>query len=824
MNEKRKDIYSLIPMAEVALEEYKDIPGYSGVYESDFHLINSLITQKAFEEGKNIYIGTNSQNSPQNITLAILMPAAYTLLAKSSMLHMPEVETLKSHYIFIREGISYYYKYNCNNFTLGSKVKGGDRLTHYKDISEVLLTHFVADKKYYSDQKCHKALDRYKEFYQSLTMGSEQPPSFFKKKIVVICNKGEFFSQLNNLNLNHCIPFGSIVASDKECVKETLPIDPIVLVASDYELARTYMLKHMENCEYEYLVVSGDTRISKLKSLVKNDCGNGLFRRYCLIGNQAIQQDNSMLLWHWTRNEESRLLGKCKMEIEMKALAGCDELTNACIEYYGFRKDLRGEYDSLEHFGAAHKLFFSILGDKLNVLEDIDEQLEAARIDITRSMLSDNYEKEDVEQDIIQIINQIYLIYKLKKECPTVWSGFSGLGYERINLVVENDDIEIWRENIEKQGISNILLISHKDFRREIERSRHTEKYYFIHLIKDKLINWLHSQVINREVCITMLLYPPEISILKSRIEKLQRWERQNTGTKDKTLFPELDLHRDDQGYIDDPIGRFEDKFYEVSDDLFASSARYEIYDSYSIRASGDDGNIQNLSCPQKVLRKDDDDISLVSVTDLEAGDTIVLYTNTSRDYLYKILSDESERFAQVEIFSMLWKQKLREYLELTVFEPDDIEAFTKPTYNEERLKTLSLYTGLRSEYLLHNWVSANAKVRFPQKSKLEKLTKFLNEQGFLSSSEVADISSHRDFFTGVMISLGHNLSTEAQAIILNKSTDYDQFIGQYVCDNTEDYPLLSKLDVQAIKSILKHNFIEWKFIQLVEQGEQDEE
>ncbi|MCB5252236.1 MAG: hypothetical protein WC944_03365 [Candidatus Cloacimonadaceae bacterium] len=824
MDEKQQNIYSLIPLAEKALKKFRNTPSFDEIYKSDYHRANYYVVQQALAKDCNIYIGTNSPDSPQNITLAILIPLVYNLLVASPSTFMPDLETLKSDYIFIREGISSYYEMYEGKHSLVSKIKEGHRLKHFDNFDEVFKIHFIADKKNYSDRKCHQALGCYKECYNLLTENCEQPPSFFQKKIILICNKSELFSQLNSLNLKHCIPFGSIVASDQDYIKETLPIESLVLVASDYELARAHMLEHRELGEYEYLIVSGDTKISKLKSLVKNDCNNGLFKNYCLIGNQAFSPDKSLLVWHWTKNEEYRLLDKYQIEIQMKGLQDCEELTDVCVEYYRLRDNLLDDYDSRDHFKQAHFLFFKILGDKLNMLDNIDEQLASCRMEITKSMLSDNYEKEDIEQSINQIIDQLRIIYDVKILSPTIWSALAGLGNEKVNLVVNNGDVDEWRKQLTIHDMSHINLISDKDFRREIGKGSAAKTYYFTQLPTYNLINRLQRQILDQEVWIKMLLYPPEISALSSRMKKIQRWERQNTGAKDMSLFPELELNRLGSSDTDDPIVKFEDRIYDVSDEMVPLATGYDSYDNYIIQVvTIKEPSIQNVSCSQKVLRKDGDDIALVSVTDLEMADFIMIYENKSRDYLYQLLSNTSQRFAQVERFSKLWKKRLREYLNIDNPESSDDNVIDNYSCYDTKLNNLAMHIGVSSEYIIKNWVSVDAKTRFPQKSKLEKLISFLLKQGLLNNTEAAEIRSSRSYFLGVMISLGHNLSAEAQMIILSQPADYDQFIIQYVCENTEEYPLLSKLDSQAIKSIIDHNFIKAVFIKLIEQGGQNE-
>jgi hypothetical protein len=88
----------------------------------------------------------------------------------------------------------------------------------------------------------------------------------------------------------------------------------------------------------------------------------------------------------------------------------------------------------------------------------------------------------------------------------------------------------------------------------------------------------------------------------------------------------------------------------------------------------------------------------------------------------------------------------------------------------------------------------------------------------------VENIRSARSFFTGVMISLGQNLSSEVQSIILEHEGSLEEYVTRIVCENSNEYPVLSRFDVAAIVSIVRHNYEKCTFIKLGEKVDDNDE
>jgi len=827
MGKQSKNIYDLIGMARDALDHYKNCIGFERLYTTDdFSLVSSYIALRALTKGKNIYICTGTKDSTRDLTLPVLYPVACMLLQDESAAYTPSFDKVKMKSTFIADGVCWKYKFMSGKDSLASKVKGGWKYHHFSNPGDILESHFVADLKYYSDSKCHKVLGDYIAFYAAMVQDKIQPPSFFSKKVVVVTNKSYLFEQLRDLSLIHCFPIAGITANHDDLTGESLAIDPMILVASDYGLAREYMLKYQGETQFEYLIMSGETKISKLKSQVKNDCANGLFSRYCMIGNQVIAKDNSMFLWHWDRREEKYLRGKHGLEISMDPITRCEPLIEAANDYYQCLNTVFEEFGTSEHFGKTKLYLRRILSDKLGMIGDFDTELgDLVTDEVSKSLLSDNYELCEFDACLELLVDKLRTVYKTRLECPSLLEKLAELSLPILPLVVHKHQASLWKVALEQLNLVNVKLLTYKEFKSEITSRYARQLYVFVFLPNYEQTAWLSGLILDRKISLRMILYPPETSIMKSQLRKIRKWEGVNSGPKDKTLFPEIDIEAGVREASDDIIGRFEDQFPDTGEDHGVTGYDNHAYASYTIEVLGRDDVPVRLSCPQKIIKIDDTGIELIPVAELEEGEQIMLYANKSRESLYSILSEESEKFARVNSDSRLWKRRLREYVRYTIVNEEDFGFGNGVAIDRALLQKVALYIGVNAEYVLKHWITKQDAIMFPMKSKFELMLKFLRENDLLIPDEIDRIRSSRSFFVGVMISLGQNLSSEAQSTMLNKGDCLEEYVDRYVSGNTSEYPILSRFDAGAVSSIIRYNFQEYKFLKIIEQGvDTDEE
>ncbi len=822
MKKKTDNIYKLLDLANDELSKF--LCGFI-FKNADYLLMNTFIAHKAHESGKNIYIGTGSKQNTTDLAFPILFIAACRLLVQSPNDYIPAIEEIMTNSIFIKDKICYTYSLVNGRPSLTSKIKDGRRCTYFSSNKEILDKYCVADSKFYSENKRYGSLDKYREFYNFLTQSHNKVPSFFANKIMVVCNKTQLLGDLNSSDVYHCLPIASLLTKNSGLQGETLPVDPLVILASNYDAARSYMQIHRSITSFDYLLIVGDSMINRQKSSVKNDHANGLFSQFCMVGNSIIPKDNSMVLWHWDKREELSLLGKFPIESIYAPIDDGGILTQVSKEYFSFLKGIVDEYGTIEQFGLSKYVFRKILYDKLDLSPDLCNQtIDGVVLDIEKALLAENYEKEEIQADIERLRHILYNVQIAKVASPTVFDKIQSYNKHVITLIVHNSTYDQWNQTVIQHGYQNLHLVSFKQFKKLVSKNQISDTCYITFLPTFSQSQWLNELMLEYETKLNYVLYSPEISLLKLHHKKIKKWEKTFSGPKDRKLFPNISLQKRIRESSDDLIDRFEEVFDEEFHEPSITDNDTTGYTYVTLEMKDDENNVVKINSPLKIVKVGEDGIELVSVFDLNEADIVMIYCNKSRESLYEILSSESNKFAEASSDSRLWKNRLREYVEFAVHKEQSNGENDKAGCNEKLLKRAADSAMIKPEYMYRNWILNSDNVLFPQKSKMESLLGFLKDKGKLSVQEADSIRMSRSFFVSVMISLGHNLSAELQSIILNNQGDQATFIDRFVINNSSEYPLLSRFDADTIISIINHNFRKYRFEKLIDQGDCNDE
>jgi len=809
-----KDYAVLIKEASKSLEEL-DISLFAVHKGSAFKQVNGYIALKAVEENRNIYLGLSSQQSVSNVTLPILLPISLYYLVRQKNTELPPLNVLAKSHVFFRDSVCYEYVEQDGQPALMSSIKNGVRKTPIRN-PNWLDSHLVIERRFYSDRKCHKNLMDYIDYYQCVN--GSNPPSFHRKKILVVGTKINIKNGFKDTGFINYIPMAELVSKKSELAYKGLPLDPLIVLASDYEAARQYMISHIDCNEFVYVMVVGENRISSLRSQVKNDYSNGLFKQYCLIGSQTIKKDNSLLLWHWESKEEALLRGKVGAKINYINIDNKGELDSISSTFYDILNESMEEFGSLELVERAKQALYRILSDKINRNYAVNESLSTFPSDSEKILLSEGYDADDIHSYISTLHETLCSINRAKIDCMSVWEWLSVNIDRPITLVLPKTFISDWIEACPVPLMGKIDFISFKEFYKRIDQRMHEISFYFPYRLNKKRLAKINAILSELPFEVNMLLYGPEIKVMKYFETLLKKIESQNRGPKDDSLFPYLNLDIPYESQAIDPISKFDSMEFDSEAFNSLSSDERTGYDTLTIEVETEDGTTETCTCPHKVIKVDGDLRSLALATELEPKDEVLIYENKERDYLYQILSSESAMFKTVESYSHLWKDRLRKLID---YRRDDQGRELLDTI---RLRNFALNIGVNSDYILKNWLNERSSVRFPQKSKLIRLVEYLESEEYLTKEESDKIYENRRRFMGVMISLGHNLSAETQLILLSQNIDLYEQIQENVIDNDSEYPILSKLDIESVKSIIKHNYTQKKFVRVVVEGEEDED
>lgn len=815
MSKKRNALFELKQKAYNDLAQFRDLHSGEQVLSPMFSGINSFIAKEAYQNGENLYIGMKGKDSPNEVILAIIYPLLIQALKDSPHNYTPPLQYLLFNSVFVKNRTSYIYEKYQGKDSLKSWVKGGYRYHHLKDLSEITEHYLVANEESYSDRKCHKNLDKYDKFcIEELQL--YRSPCFFKRKIMVVCNKKGLIEQIQKSGMWHQIPLGNLIASRYWTEATNIPIDPLVIMASNYEEAREYMISKKDEYEFEYLLITGDTKASKAKTLVVNDHANGLFKQFCMIGNQ-MSSSRHIKLWHWNKAEELNLMGKHQIEILYNVIPGCEALVQSTNALYSYFQDLYEEYYLSIISNDARFALRNMLNDRLKTKISEDTFFEYEREKMQKTLLADNFELEDAIDIVDSVIEKLKNIKERLDECQDIWSVLHDKWHYYDAIVVPNSDIEEWENKAIEKGFSDLRLIAFSEFKKLIKADSADRTYLMPYLPYARQLHWLFDQFTDNKIKLDLLLYPPETSIFKSYKRAYDSIERNSTGKKHTDFFSDSSFSYTDYEEELDLIGRFEEAHLESYFDDGATQTSNTEHSGFVIEVMDQDQQMIPKDCPQRVLKQTEEGIISAYVNDLEEGDKILLYNNVGQDALRRVLMRESDRYSKVGEFSRLWKQKLLAYLSKKSDFLLALEGEDEKQIDVGLLREFALKLGVKAEYIQNNWLSQKSKLLFAQKSKMEALLKALQNNGYLSIDEASEIRSSRAFYTGISISIGLNLSSELQSIMLQNPDNLEEFIEQNVRDNRIQFPLLNKIDASVIQVFLKHNFSEYTFIKIVD-------
>jgi len=817
-------IATLIEKAKNTISTLADEKYYDNIFrKNDFALINSYLALTAFEQERNIYIRTCNYESALQLAIPILYPIAIKILLENANLYNPYFEEVAENNYFVNNtGIYINTTDNNSNikdkFVLKRFIKDGFRYKYPKNTQDIFNFYFLVPKIYEPQRNIIKKLEHYRSFFSSIHKKASEnnifPPSLFKKKIMLVCQKSYIKDQLKNTFLN-CIPLAFIINNNNEefSIESNMLIDPMILITYQYEIAFEYIKRHNNETQFSYLLIIDANKENNVSFRIKNFCANEYIKNFGFIGNEPVKNDNSMLLWNWENKEEMKLKGKFEINYDFShSLEESSEITQAVNKYYEILVKINNEFEEIKFYYPAINSLQRIIKDKLYQITEFDSKIaEHMFTRMQESFLSHFYEIEDFEEYYNELKQILYKIYNLLRSSPGIKERLQTMNKEKIYLVVENTEYDNWEQNLE--NYDNVYLFSYKDFLKDITSHNSKSTYWLTFIPDEKKLIQLYNTLLEQEVNVRLLLYPSEIRIFKARQKNIREKIRNNYGIKDLSLFPELEIEVQEKELLDDLINRFEEEFDDYTDIYDYNSNRYLFY-KISVLDREENKNI--ITIPHKILKETNSEIDLVTINDLISGDNILVYDNKKRESFYEILSEESEKIKDVNYYSILWKERLKKYLNYEVIDYSKSENY----YSVDKMGKLCNYLGIKPDYIIRNWFNNPDRVRFPKKSILEKLVTILKNNYLLNSEEEREIKSARKFFVGIMISLGQNLSSELQTIMLINENSRDNFIKENVIDNKNQFPFLCRFDLESIKSIIKHNFTKYKFIEIIEKEE----
>ena len=797
---------------------------YESIFaNNNFGLINSYIAFTAFQQERNIYIRTCNLDSALQLALPILYPIAIKILLENADLYHPHFEEVAEDNYFVNKKNIYEVGYRDSKPCLIGNVKNGYSYINIPNDTALLNTYYLVPKNSKANKNIIKSLNHYELVFNSITTNPyksiRKPPSLFTKKIMVVGTKSYLEEKIKQNSFLSSFPIAFIINNEEDNYQldTELPLDPMILITHKYQTAFKYIEKYYKESKFEYFLLIDSNKENNISAKIKNFCANGFVKNFGFIGNEIIKNDNTMLLWNWGNIEEMKIKGKYGIKFDYSfSLEESTELTQEINKYIEILKNMADEFEEISKdlYCFATRGLKKILDDKLFKITDIDSEIINYMFQkMSDILLSNYYETEDFEKYYKELKNILYNIFNLLRSTPGIKQKLQLMNEKKVYLVVENSRYDEWKNSL--SDFDNVYLFSFRDLLKDLKSKNSKDLYWLTFIPDEKKLLQLYNTLVDQEVSIHLLLHPSEIRIFTAKQKNINKYTSNKHEIKDTSLFPEIESEVQEKESLDDLISRFEDNFEDTINNFDYES---NCYSSYKISVLDIDENKKNIIVPLTILRDNGSEINLVTVDSLLPGDNIFVYDSKDKKSLYEILSEKSEKIKDVNYYSRLWKDRLKKYLNYKIVDSSENESY----YNIEKIWNLANYLGIKPDYILKNWLNNTDQVRFPQKSILEKLLVILKNNYLLNSEEEREIKSARKFFVGIMISLGLNLSSELQNIMLGEKDSKENFIKENVIGNPNQFPLLYRLDWESILGIIGYNFVKYKFIEILNREEID--
>ena len=752
----------------------------------DFELVNSYLIYESIKDKKKkfniLILLANKETKSQFYIPAIFTLALYNFIDN----YLDDITRYEIGDI-VQKGRDRYkiVDFVNNKYTLKNNDQYKTRITTY-DIKDYIIT---TDKD--KTNRTQIKFRTYKKFFNEILNIEENNrtiyfPSKFKYKSVIITDKKIVDElkqyKINNKKIHKAFPFQYITKTGRK--SDNIPIDPMIYIVNDYQTVREQILE--KGIKIRNITFIGGNKYNDYCRDISEDLNNKRVENCLLIGSADIEENKipNLLKWKWTLPELNYFNYFETYQIN-KILVQNEELSHYLEEFHNFIDQIEKEYGlnlkELYKF-ARNILPIVIPSPESRLIKQLDKILlyfgkEGQDIVETAFYDIDECDYEEIWEDILKKFTDLinckkcsYLKYQKIKELKKI-------DY----LVVPKEYLGIWDEEVNKNIIHNV--ISFKKFE-QLDCKKKTIVFLGFYGY-----NHLKSMLYNPNK-IYILLYPQENEYYKNCFNRFTRETYDQLRNPDRKIISEISFKETEKvENVSEIIKRFSEINEEVKidPDYLTNSSINILYEL----TFENDSDILELDENKTVLLKINQKEREEKVKNLEEGDIIRIYDNSTKEELYKIAlnADDAGKFNKIEKYSQLWKTELFKFSKNF----ESLEQLLK------HLNDKGLY--ISNELTIKNWINTDSNVKFPQKKKdLLVLKKSINSELF--NEYFKEIVKSRRIFNGIMIALGRNLSDEITDYIkVNKKGQMlkqfsDNQIKQFVDKNSK------KRIIKTIKAI----------------------
>jgi len=537
-----------------------------------------------------------------------------------------------------------------------------------------------------------KYIDAYKEFLTN-NFGKDFPfiTDFPKRSLVIADTK--FFKE------NDCLPVNYTNKKGKN--KNELPFfNYLIECCNDFNTASQYLLDN--NQTFDEIIIIGDTKYRNSFYEILQECKwNGKVKNIIAIGTEKPSEDHVFIQWLWS-NQEIRLANQEGFKIIQKEQIKFEELYNELIKLTDqitqYKEDLGVDLSFvLKYLNFFYKIIVVDSNIAKGMYQDyVDRLLHYFSSEKFDEELNQTFFKNDIynRNQISECKNNIIEHYKTVSETVQnnnpKWNFIVQKSKEipSLYLLVEKKSYDIMLNQLKRQGINNIILVSDKRIDSKIlcldkcfndEFNTINKTYIIPHLNNALLLNRLYELKGKTQV----LCYEDIDEIVLNRIlkNKLAN-EKARITHKDREQFVKTKITFNEKETKINPLialFEFDNNIIEninISNEISELPKEKIIYDILFT-----DGSAERFESTKGIFLIDNNEQIKTSVGELYDGAKIRFYQNnnpTEFKRIFKIF-DTDGLLESFDKFALSWKETLKKL----VHRFKDIEALYNKLFDD---------------------------------------------------------------------------------------------------------------------------------------------
>ena len=637
-----------------------------------------------------------------------------------------------------------------------------------------------------------KYIDTYKEFLNE-NFGVNFPfITDFSKRTLVI-SETTFFSENDSLPVNY--------TNKKGKNKNELPFfNYLIECCNDFNTAKSYLLDN--EYTFDEIVVIGDTKYRECFIDILQECKwKGKVNNVIIIGTNEPSTEHTFKKWLWS-NQEIRIANNENYKIISKEVVKYENLYNELINFSSLIEKYKTEKSINVTFVLKYLNFlYKIIVTDTNISKGIyqeyaDRLLHYFSGDSFEEDLKNNFYKNDIydPSQINECKENIILHFKsiaaILQERNPKWEVIVRKSRElqKFYLLVEKKSYDIIKNQLQKNRINNVVLVSDKRIDNKIlywekcfNDEFNTENKIFVipYLNNYDVLNRLYE--LKGKTIVLCYEYIDEIVFDKLIKKKLADEDSRITHC-DRNSFIKTKYCLKEEPSKHNPLDSLFDLDVNLRDKSNASNEELELPKDkilYDILFS--DGSTEKFESTKGIFLIENNEQIKTTIGEIYVGAKIRFYQNNNPEVFKKILKifDSEGLLKSFDSYSESWRITLKKLF----INHNSIETLHSKIFDTSNKINLGTFK---------NYFDNNSSTRFPRIKVLNAIKNHCERIGLINELIVTDY----DKFV-VYSKKDHSIRQQAGRLLGSDLLDY------IASNKTEKSDALKKLNDEIIEQLI---------------------